>query len=535
MLPSSLLITRRWRDKIRPVYAQLIKENLEVARVLIQTYGDHVGKTKGELFEAVHGLEDLGYDYRYVRGLSTLLDRRCQLEAKATTDAIKSRRQVFKIAHKIDFPTTPEARRTVLNRAAMELGVTAEVLEESLYGDLEDELILKDFNPINSEDLVKQYNLSLTQTLLFYSTELTFSTVGNWQRIFRQIKWFGLIYTIWKSDGVYEVKVDGPASLFKLNRRYGTSLAKLLLTIVHNPVWRVKAKILRYKGDTHLLSLELDSKKHGGIMKTLNGFGGTEDYDSRVEQSFAARFRALDTKWTLIREPEPIPVGKRVMIPDFGFRMDGLTVYLEIAGFWTPQYLEEKTKKLELLGDIDMIVAANKELACQKLDKIGRKLNLIYYQRRIPLKPILDHLRAREKQLVKEQTERLRARSFNFQTPVVEPTELAEMLGVLEAAVKEILMEREFLGYIRLGDMLIKETKLEEIREKLENRLIQGELNLREATRIIETAGGRRSTSVLNALGYSIGWRGIDPQSAKIFRRNKREKILDENGTHAHD
>ncbi|UCD26282.1 MAG: hypothetical protein JSV75_05125, partial [Candidatus Bathyarchaeota archaeon] len=109
------------------------------------------------------------------------------------------------------------------------------------------------------------------------------------------------------------------------------------------------------------------------------------------------------------------------------------------------------------------------------------------------------------------------------------------LLPPKEAAVKKILIEREFPGYKRLGDMLIKETKLEEIREKLENRLIQGELNLREATRIIETAGGRRPTSVLNALGYSIGWRGIDPQSAKIFRRNKREKILDENGTHAHD
>jgi predicted nuclease of restriction endonuclease-like RecB superfamily len=514
LLPSSLLITRRWRDKIRPVYAQLNKENLEGARVLVQTYGDYVGKTKGELSEAVNGLEDLGYDYRYVRGLSTLLDRRCQLEAKATIDAIKSRRLVFKIAHKIGFPTTPEARRTVLNRAAIELRVTAEILEESLYGDLEDELVLKDFKPVDSEGLVKQYNLSLTQTLFFYSTELTFSTVGNWQRIFRQIKWLGLIYTIWKSDGVYEVKVDGPASLFKLNRRYGTRLAKLLPTIIQNPVWNVEAKILRCKGDTRLLNLELDNKKHGGIMKALKGFGGTEDYDSKVEQNFATRFRALDTGWTLIREPEPIPVGRRVMIPDFGFR---------------------RAKKLELLGDIDMIVAANNELACQKLDKIGEKLNLIYYKRRIPLKPILDHLRVREKQLVKEQIERLRIKSFNFQKPVVEPKELAEMLGVLEDAMKEILMEREFPGYIRLGDMLIKETKLEEIREKLENRLIQGELNLREASRIIESAGGRRPTSVLNALGYSIKWRGIDPQSAKICRRNKREKILDENGTHAHD
>ena len=531
MLPSSLLITRRRRDEIRPVYAQLNQGNLEVARLLIQTYGDYVGKTKGELNEAVDGLEDLGYDYRYVRGLSTLLGRRCQVEPKATIYPVKARRQVFKMAHEKGFPTTPEARRAVLHQAARELEVTVEKLEESLYGDLEDELILKDFKPVDPEALVKQYNLSLTQTLLFYSTELTFTTLGNWQRIFRQIKWLGLIYTIRRSDGGYEVKVDGPASLFKLNRRYGTSLAKLLPTIVQNQEWRVKAKVLRRKGERRLLNLELDNEKHGGIMKALEMPEGAKVYDSQVEQDFAKRFKALDTGWTLTREPEPIPVGRRVMIPDFGFRKGGLMVYLEVVGFWTPQYLEEKVKKLRLLGDVDMIVAANRDLACQKLDKIGKKLNLIYYQRRIPLRPILDHLKAREEHLVKEQTRRLRTESLPLQRPVVEARELAEELGVLEDAVKEVLKEREVPGYMRLGGMLIKETKLIEIRERLENRLDQSELSLGEASGIIEAAGGRRPTSILNALGYKIEWHGIDPQSAKIRRKSKIRKTLEENAT----
>jgi predicted nuclease of restriction endonuclease-like RecB superfamily len=247
-----LLITRRWRDRIRPVYAKLSQRNLEVAGLLVQTYRDYVGKKKGELNEAVNGLENIGYDYRYIRGLAALLDRRCKLEPKATIDPVKVRRQVFKAAHKKVFPTTPEARRTVLGQAAKELEVTVEEVEESLYGDLEDELILKDFKTADPEALVKQYNLSLTQTLIFYSTELTFTTLGNWQNIFRQIKWLGLIYAIRKSDGGYEVKVDGPASLFKLHRRYGTSLAKLLPAIVQNSEWRVEAKILRRKGDRRL-------------------------------------------------------------------------------------------------------------------------------------------------------------------------------------------------------------------------------------------------------------------------------------------
>ena len=123
-MPSNLLVTRKWRDTIRPVYARLDRGNLEVAKLLIQTYENHLGKKKGEINEAVAELEDLGYDYRYVRGLSTLLDRRCQLEPKATMNPVKARRHVFKISHRKGFPTNSEARRVFLRQASRELEVT---------------------------------------------------------------------------------------------------------------------------------------------------------------------------------------------------------------------------------------------------------------------------------------------------------------------------------------------------------------------------------------------------------------------------
>jgi predicted nuclease of restriction endonuclease-like RecB superfamily len=519
-LPSNLLITRRRRDKIIPVYAQLNRENLEIAKLLTQTYGDYLGKKKGELNESVNELEDLGHDYRYVRGLATILDRRCQLEPKATINPVKVRRHIFKTSHKKGFPTNSEARQTFLLQAARELEVTVEELEESLYGDLEDELVLKDFKPVDLETLVKQYNLSLTQTLLFYSTELSFTTIGNWQHIFRQIKWLGLIYTIRRSDSEYAVNVDGPASLFKLNRRYGTSLAKLLPVIIQNKEWRIKARVLRHKGDRRLLELELNSRKHGGIIKALEPSKHTETYDSQVEQDFAKRFRALETGWKLIREPEPLLVGRRVMIPDFAFRKGDMTIYLEVAGFWTPQYLKEKISKLQQLDDVEMIVAANRELSCQKLDKIGERLKVIYYKQKIPLKPILIHLKAREERLVKKQKRRISAETLPLLTPIVEARELATKLGVLEDTVKQVLIEREFPGYTRLGDMLVKNTKLKEIQEKLENRLNRGELNLLEASRIIEEVGGKRTANILAALGYSIEWHGIDPNLTKIRKKS---------------
>jgi len=271
LLPSNLLISRRWRDSIRPVYAQLSKKNLEGAKLLIELYGDNVGRKKGKITEAVDGLE-LNFDYRYIRGLSVLLDRRCQFESKAVIDPVKVRRQVFKKAHEEGLPLTQKARLTLLTQVATFLGVTVKDLEASLYGDLDEELVLKSFEAIDPEALVKLYNLRLTQTLLFNSTELTFTVIENWQQIFRQIKWLGLIYTIWRNNSGYEVKVDGPTSLFKLNRRYGTSLAKLLPAIIQSQKWSLNAKILRYREDRLLLNLKLDSFKYGGYLEVKKTF-----------------------------------------------------------------------------------------------------------------------------------------------------------------------------------------------------------------------------------------------------------------------
>ncbi|MFX0097456.1 MAG: DUF790 family protein [Candidatus Hodarchaeota archaeon] len=519
MLPSNLLITRKYRDRIYPVYAKLDGENLDVAALVIQTYENHVGRTKGELAETIKEIEDMGYDYRYVRGLSVLLDRRCQLESKASIDPVEVRREVFGIAHEAELPTTKDARSKILREVGLKLGIETKELEESLYADMEDNLLIMDFKAVEPETLIKEYNLGLTQTLLFYSTELIFTTQGNWQEIFRQIKWLGLIYTIQKHEETFQMRVDGPLSLFRLSRRYGTRIAKLLPAIIRSKEWNVRAKVLRHRAERRLLNLELNSEKHGEFIISSRLSRDKESYDSEVEEDFAHRFRALKTGWELVREPDPIPVNNHVMIPDFGFHKAGLKIYLEVMGFWTPQYLKGKIKKLEGVIDIDMIIAADKNLACQKLDEIGKRMNVVYYKRKIPLKPIIAYLKSKESHLASEQTKLLQSREIQIQDPVIEVKDLAKKLDVLEEAVRNILQEREIQGFKQLGDLLIKESKLAEIRDIIESRLDKGELSFDEASDIIRETGGKMPTSILNALGYKVEWEGIDPRLAKVQRK----------------
>ena len=187
MLPSNLLVARKYGDTIRPVYAELDQKNLDVAERLIHAYREHVGAKKSNVEAEVDRMEGMGYDYRYVRGLATLLDRRCEFRSETAVEPLQARRTVFQLAAKKGIPATEQDRRAILTAAAEALDVTGTQLEHSLYGDLADEQILHHFEPLEAERLVRQYNLSLTQTLLFKSTEMQFTASGNWQCIFRQI------------------------------------------------------------------------------------------------------------------------------------------------------------------------------------------------------------------------------------------------------------------------------------------------------------------------------------------------------------
>jgi predicted nuclease of restriction endonuclease-like RecB superfamily len=519
VLPSELLVARRYRDSIRPAYAELDEENLGFASRLIDTFTSLRGRRRRELDETITALEESsGRNYKYVRGLATLLERRCLFEVEAAFSPGEARDRLFRAAAATGIPTTLEDRRKILEAEAARLDLPVDRLEDSIYSDLDEELILREFQPLSPGDLIRLYNLGQTQTLLFKCSELEFTASGNWQLIFRWIKWLGLIYTIQQQGESYWVKVDGPVSLFKLGDRYGTSLAKLVPLIVAAPEWSIRSLILRRTGDRQLLRLELDSRRHDGYLRAEKP-SEAEPYDSTVEQSFALRFNASRTGWSLTREPGPIPVGRQVMIPDFLLERAGMKVYMEVAGFWTPEYLRHKLEQLRRVDGVDMIVAADADHACQQLDSLGRKLDIIYYKDDVPLRPVLDHLRARESELKKDQLQRLQSGRLEVEGPAVSAAELAGRLGLLEEAVLEELRRREIPGYRLLGDILISESTLKLIAKSLEERMKEGLLTLREATELAERLGGAEPSRILEHLGYVIEWHGISPEKAEVHRR----------------
>lgn len=521
MLPSNLLRAKISRGKMRPLYVSLDADMLALAERVTGVYRDSLGKRKGELLERLAEVEGEGYDFKLVRGLAALLERRCVFEAESAVDPMQARTAVFEEASRRRVTSAKERGEVVLALAA-KLGVTEEALERTLYSDLDEELVLKGFEPLDPGLLLKRYNLSLTQTLLFKSLRVEFSASGNWKNIFRGVKRFGLIYSVEKNDdgdgrGGYTVSLDGPLSLFKLTDRYGTSVAKLLPMIAASESWRIKAEILSRSRGNRVYTFETESGELKGTIDTSDDWGGptTKLYDSSVEEKFAKSFASYGSGWSVKREPEPLIAGRHVLIPDFGFEKGGAKVYLEVVGFWTPGYLERKIDKLESIVGVDMVIAVDESLACAKVERLKRKAVVIYYKKEVPVKPVIEHLKEREASMLRTQAGTNRKEDIALDGDVVSLGDIAKEKGVSVESLTLALAGFEADGYVRAGDLFVSKAKLGEIDGKL-----AGVEMLVDALRIIEASGVREEDGqkVLDALGYTSIWTGMEVEKVRISK-----------------
>ncbi len=526
MLPSNLLVVWKRKGEIQPRYAKLSNDNLEVAGGLIEAYKKHVGEKKKVLKAVVTDLENRGYEYRFVRALALLLDRKGTFTCNSKINPIELRRKIFQATEKVGLPTTSEKRQRIIDAAASEMALTPENFEEFMYADLDDELILEKFAPPSAYELLEQYNLSMSQTLLFDSTELTFTASGNWQNLFYFVKKLGLIYEVYRDNGLW-VKIDGPVSLFKLTKRYGVSIAKLLPIIVANPEWTITAKIL-WKYTNEICNFKIESQKHSSLLKKPNL---TVTYDSAAEESFASQFQAVKSGWTLKREPEPVPAGNQVIIPDFSLERAGVKIYLEIVGFWTEEYLLRKAEKLKRV-EAKMLLLVDEALACEKLTALEKRpqLNFIYYHDKIPLASILRYLETAFEGVKDREIKFLENLSVKFTEPVVAYEEFAARIGISAEAAKAVLAVNPPSGYVAMPNILVSKEKLIQINNRIEECLKQSEkLPLTQAIRLIEAEGVSDASCVLIQLGYKIAWRGINSEQAEVSKVSKKKDDAKDN------
>ncbi|AGB39444.1 DUF790 family protein [Natronococcus occultus] len=512
MLTKDLLRVSRAGGGYHPQFAG--REHRPLAARVIGTYQGHVGHTREELEDALTDLERDADHFKLVRGFSALLERDATFETDAEIDPERARRATFEAAEDVGV-VTDEQREAALVRAADGLGLSADVLERALYADLEERQVLAAVDPRwEPDDLVAQYNLSLAQTALFDATELRVRS-SDPKALVSAIKRLRLMYEIRKTDAEgpsdREVVVTGPTHLFRATRRYGTRFARLLRTIAKAGEWRLAATI-DDRGTERVLELSEDDPVRVPDAEPV----ADVSFDSSVEADFAGRFSSLDLDWELVREPEPLETGTRVMIPDFAFdyrpagsarsgssdSSDGsrsdFRVFFEIMGFWTPEYVEKKLAQLADLEDVELIVAVDESLGVGE-EIAAREFRAIPYSGSVRVKDVADALREYERQLVAESAAAL-PDELRPDADVVSLAELAADRGVGEDALADVAVPE----HERVGRTLVRPSVLEELGEEIE-----AGSSLSEAETVLESYGIADASAILSELGYRVEWEGL--------------------------
>jgi len=348
VLPISLLRVRFSGGRVAPRY--LGHDYLDLAREVLRIFRESVGLRLRELNLKLRSLE--GEDPRVVRGMAHVLRGNLELEEVDTDFVSRIRLELFREASR-NHPVVDEARASILERVSRRFNITPSELENLMLKIYEDERMIVGFRDMAPEELLRRYNLSLAQTLLFRALDVVADldmTGAQARDILRRVKLLGLMYMAEDLGNGVRLIIDGPISILKQTDRYGTRLAKLLPIIIRARGWRIRARVKLGRRVYEYIESHETSKL------LAHDYDIDYSFDSVMELDLYRRLVSICSN--VVREPEPLVVEGRLFIPDFKVG----DLYLELVGFWTPQYLERKYEKLLKLRR-PIVVMVNEKLA----------------------------------------------------------------------------------------------------------------------------------------------------------------------------
>ena len=203
---------------------------------------------------------------------------------------------------------------------------------------------------LTAAELLAQYNVAQTQAALYRCVEMRIDAGTDWSRIAKATKLSRLMHHIERlpCDRGYRFHVNGPASVLRQTQRYGVAMAKLLSTLLSCRDWRAQAVIRGPK--RHLFRMRLSDR---------DGLRGTvlpaPEFDSALEARVDRYWQRHPVDgWAMTRHSDLLFQNQTVYTPDFMLRRcdDDTRIFIEVVGFWTPEYLADKAERLaKFVGD----------------------------------------------------------------------------------------------------------------------------------------------------------------------------------------
>lgn len=321
------------------------------------------GRPRRDVLELLRRQERRVRDVGRLAGLGkTLLDL-CRFQPEPGAERAPEIREAVYRARGTRWPPVPGDDDRPYEDAAASLGLAAEDVFRLIRADEPGRHRLVRVPSIDTAGLVARYNLELTRAVLLDAESMVLRASGGWKRVFRTLKLARLMTTVHREGRrQYRVEITGPAAPWVTRpQRYGVRLARALPGLLAASNARIEARV-HHEG--RVVRYRISAADH-----SLPGRSrGRRSLDSGWEEDLA---RVLRDKigegregWTLIREDAPIVLpGGRVFLPDFTLRhRDGREALVELVGFWTEEYLEEKVRKVREAGLEHLVLVASRRL-----------------------------------------------------------------------------------------------------------------------------------------------------------------------------
>ncbi len=368
---------------------------IEYAGKMLAVYREGIGHQRRELHRQVEAIfaEEPDCPVRRIEAFCKLLDDASIFQADPSGKAAKLRLDIFSKAARLH-PLVQAPDRlfeheeaAAKSQLAQNLGTPWEAIEQGLYADVMAYQQLEEFTGYpDAAAFLSRYNVAQLQACLYRAESMTVTATRDLKTIIRYAKLAKLLHDIVRlRPSEYRITFTGPASVLRETRRYGVNFARFLPALLACKGWRMEAVVRTpWKTAAKLVLSEAD-RFHSHLPPP-------EEFDSSLEQSLANKFGPMRDGWQLIREGDLLHEHQKTFVPDFTFRHeDGTEVFLEIVGFWTPEYLAVKRQTLRQFRRHRILLAVPQSSIREGASIADR---VLVYKTTLKLPPLLAALEA---------------------------------------------------------------------------------------------------------------------------------------------
>ena len=374
-------------------------------RALLDEYERGAGSKQSDLFSRLKEPLPTAAPKAKQRLAVDVLQRLTDARAMAAVPPREARWAAFTTA-----AGSTASRGEALGLAAEQLGIDVVNLEGALFADLRSERAACSIPArLSPERLALEANLRLVSSWMQRARSVRISAWGNTRALVRQARLHGLICNIRRvaptetpfaptastaqagldvlpqspAEGV-ELDVSGPLALFRHTLVYGRALSALIPRVLWCNKFELRAECETSSGAA-VATLTIRSGDPLRVGRELPA------YDSRLEERFARDFRKAAPSWNVVREPRPVEALGSLIFPDFELvhrHEPDRRWLLEIVGFWTPKYLEEKLRKLRAARLACLVLCIDEERGCADAE-LPKDALIVRYRRRIDVQAVL--------------------------------------------------------------------------------------------------------------------------------------------------